>query len=274
MDHLWIDALCINQLNTHERHHQIGQMEKVFSAAQSVYVWLGKMPDFRPIFQSLKRWRNPKYEDMNVARGVDRSSWILEYLYENEYWSRAWVTQELILAQEITVYLDEDTVESTELLHSLRSFYILPTSPGPHTACFYEYPFVQDFLRANGSAVPNGEFGVDINLPVPPKAVVVVRAGREWRNEIGFLDLMRSEQVLQPLTLLPALNTVLVAREPARTDRTTLPYTVESSYRPSDSQPDSLMGEDLIVLLNQSREKQCGVVQDRVYSLLSLCSPR
>ncbi|CAL3970467.1 unnamed protein product [Diplocarpon coronariae] len=33
---LWIDALCINQLDTEERNHQIGQMSMVYSRASKV----------------------------------------------------------------------------------------------------------------------------------------------------------------------------------------------------------------------------------------------
>ena len=38
----WIDALCINQSDTHERMIQVNQMDQVYGKAFNVVVWLGK----------------------------------------------------------------------------------------------------------------------------------------------------------------------------------------------------------------------------------------
>jgi hypothetical protein len=37
----WIDALCINQSDPQEKSHQVGFMGKIYSSAESVFVWLG-----------------------------------------------------------------------------------------------------------------------------------------------------------------------------------------------------------------------------------------
>lgn len=39
--YLWIDALCIDQSNTSERNHQVQQMGRIYSIADTVLVWLG-----------------------------------------------------------------------------------------------------------------------------------------------------------------------------------------------------------------------------------------
>jgi len=39
--HLWIDAICINQQNLQEKTHQVQLMAKIYSSAESVLVWLG-----------------------------------------------------------------------------------------------------------------------------------------------------------------------------------------------------------------------------------------
>lgn len=39
---LWIDAICINQENTHERNHQVGQMKRIYSEALRVVAWIGR----------------------------------------------------------------------------------------------------------------------------------------------------------------------------------------------------------------------------------------
>lgn len=39
---IWIDALCINQRDTNERNHQVGQMGRIYSSATRVIAWLGE----------------------------------------------------------------------------------------------------------------------------------------------------------------------------------------------------------------------------------------
>ncbi|KAK1994346.1 HET domain-containing protein [Colletotrichum falcatum] len=38
---LWVDAVCIDQANTAERGHQVGQMVDIYRAAEQVLIWLG-----------------------------------------------------------------------------------------------------------------------------------------------------------------------------------------------------------------------------------------
>jgi len=39
---LWVDALCINQNNIHERNHQVEQMGEIYRQARRVLAWLGR----------------------------------------------------------------------------------------------------------------------------------------------------------------------------------------------------------------------------------------
>jgi hypothetical protein len=40
--YLWIDAICIDQVNKEEQGSQVQQMGKIFSSAEGVLFWLGK----------------------------------------------------------------------------------------------------------------------------------------------------------------------------------------------------------------------------------------
>ncbi len=42
---LWVDAICINQVDLEERGHQIEFMAEIFSKANRVIVWLGESAD-------------------------------------------------------------------------------------------------------------------------------------------------------------------------------------------------------------------------------------
>ncbi|KAK0624942.1 heterokaryon incompatibility protein-domain-containing protein, partial [Bombardia bombarda] len=38
--YLWIDAICINQLDTQERNRQVARMSHIYKSASSLFIWL------------------------------------------------------------------------------------------------------------------------------------------------------------------------------------------------------------------------------------------
>ncbi|KAH7076932.1 heterokaryon incompatibility protein-domain-containing protein, partial [Paraphoma chrysanthemicola] len=83
---LWIDALSIDQSNMSERNHQVQQMGWIYSNAVHVVSWLGNDPMIAELFRfaavddSRERYNEPSF-------------------HRNEYWRRAWITQEIYLAR-------------------------------------------------------------------------------------------------------------------------------------------------------------------------------
>lgn len=86
----WIDALCIDQINTLEKNHQVAQMGSIFSKAEHVHVWLGMTSDVtlvRRLFEgpsekmSLGTWSSRLRRDM---------AFLERFVFCNEYWTRAW----------------------------------------------------------------------------------------------------------------------------------------------------------------------------------------
>jgi hypothetical protein len=113
---IWIDALCINQNDPSERNSQAGQMGKIYKGAAQVIVWLGKEDAYTAhAIASLQRFKIT-VEDYDR----DPSSGLREYLrcnYKNEelyamlcftgerrWFSRLWVVQEAILAQNLLFF--------------------------------------------------------------------------------------------------------------------------------------------------------------------------
>ena len=48
---LWIDQICINQDDVHERNEQVALMHRIYSKAENVVIWLGEEgPDDRMAF--------------------------------------------------------------------------------------------------------------------------------------------------------------------------------------------------------------------------------
>lgn len=95
-DPLWIDAVCIDQGCTEERGHQVQRMGTIYSKAQEVLVWLG---DHGPLVDTFQDW-------LPLARNQPcpthlRQQW--KSIRLNAYWQRAWIKQEILLAEKVSI---------------------------------------------------------------------------------------------------------------------------------------------------------------------------
>ncbi|KAK3322837.1 heterokaryon incompatibility protein-domain-containing protein [Apodospora peruviana] len=96
---LWIDAVCINQNDVHERNDQVRQMGRIYHQALRVLVWLGP-PDAK-MESTLSALRVPgcleglenQFENFpkEIALGLKR-------ILSQPWWHRIWVIQEHVLA--------------------------------------------------------------------------------------------------------------------------------------------------------------------------------
>ena len=126
---LWLDFLCINQLNTAERNHQVGMMGRIFASAKYVIAWLGPGYDNSELAMRLLRdypdghsksaRSDPQTCESNhqtlrfpfqIQYGQDQAERVLlgtemlaalRSLCQRDYWSRTWVIQEVLLAQDV-----------------------------------------------------------------------------------------------------------------------------------------------------------------------------
>ncbi|KAF2243864.1 HET-domain-containing protein, partial [Trematosphaeria pertusa] len=89
---LWIDAISIDQSNTAERNHQVQLMGQIFGSAGEVIAWLGNEPDIAEF----------------LAQVHENPSQVYDYFYEKfcnaQYWTRAWITQEVALARHVAFW--------------------------------------------------------------------------------------------------------------------------------------------------------------------------
>jgi hypothetical protein len=86
--YLWIDQICIDQSNVLERNHQVGMMSSIYTQCRSVIIWLGRL-----------RTRPRAPIIFNSTRNVEALAAILQH----EYFTRLWIVQEVLLAQDIHV---------------------------------------------------------------------------------------------------------------------------------------------------------------------------
>jgi hypothetical protein len=108
---LWIDALCIDQDNALERNHQVRQMGAIYSNALQVMVWLGNDGRTGSILSGL--WSEP------FSRSLEYEA--IEYLGQNSYWKRAWITQEVSLARTVLLVGKGAAIDTRYLQHSANT---------------------------------------------------------------------------------------------------------------------------------------------------------
>ncbi|KAI1751997.1 heterokaryon incompatibility protein-domain-containing protein, partial [Xylaria castorea] len=126
MLHLWIDAICINQADLDERNQQVGLMNRIYRQARAVVVWLGGEDDptqdamqilcllaekslqGREVFEHIRSsgmniLDESTYRVLGFPR-INMRQWIALYAFLSRSWfTRAWIVQEVCLAQKIVL---------------------------------------------------------------------------------------------------------------------------------------------------------------------------
>lgn len=96
---LWIDAISIDQNSIAERNHQVALMDRIYSRADHVIVWLGLPTDSMITAYPILVDSNLSDHSLmlrNTLKGI------LD-ICENPYWNRAWIVQEFILALSVQI---------------------------------------------------------------------------------------------------------------------------------------------------------------------------
>jgi hypothetical protein len=124
---IWVDALCINQKDITERQSQVRLMGAVYGTAAYVLCWLGPFPDqidaearAKHTVSFLRRFNTGPREHLRAAQqhlhfGEDveettddvalLDSWLgIKEMFDIEYFHRAWIIQEVGLAQHARFY--------------------------------------------------------------------------------------------------------------------------------------------------------------------------
>jgi len=95
---IWIDAVCINQGDLGERSKQVRMMNEIYSRATGVMVMLSdQVPDFRHLQKELTR---PGGYGVPPSRHTIQE---LEELFEDPWFKRTWVLQEVYKKEKITI---------------------------------------------------------------------------------------------------------------------------------------------------------------------------
>lgn len=105
--YLWVDGICINQLNVHELDLQVAMMADIYSNAKNVCVCLGDHRDGSKAafdFITDKLCDLGAFEEM-VAEAQYSDQWIaMAALMNRDWFRRRWVVQEISHARSATVW--------------------------------------------------------------------------------------------------------------------------------------------------------------------------
>jgi hypothetical protein len=104
----WIDQICINQGKDDEKTHQVSQMAEIYSAT-AVEVWLGS--EFEGsnelidliVHESALSTQEPCPKLSVNKQGFSTHIPCLRRLLCLPYWSRLWVTQEIVLGKAVNI---------------------------------------------------------------------------------------------------------------------------------------------------------------------------
>ena len=102
---IWIDALCINQIDKLEKQGQIPHMGVIFEEATDVVSWLhGPALHHGPDPNGPQSLIAALHDEVELVHGHDTVIGNLIRLSEHEYWSRLWIVQEMYLAKRLYIY--------------------------------------------------------------------------------------------------------------------------------------------------------------------------
>lgn len=135
---VWADAVCINQTDMYEKNHQIRMMDKLYTNAKNVAIYLGQPNEYS--HQAIEALRSFIDLDTELAQppwlyvpppGMERC---LEDLLTRPWFQRIWTVQESVLARYTTLFCGQHEVSWRGDYHTLKRivFRIKAAAIAPH----------------------------------------------------------------------------------------------------------------------------------------------
>jgi hypothetical protein len=174
---LWIDAICINQQDVHERGQQVQLMRDIYSNAQRVLFHISRpteLTDFVMDSLEVLRVQSYKYPWANedelhaqwerVQSHFEETTWGtkqrqvagLEHILSQPWFSRVWIMQEVANARDALVYCGSKSIPASIFALSPR---LIPVSkPEPS-----RYQSVLDLMPGSLRKYGRPDYGQDLH---------------------------------------------------------------------------------------------------------------
>jgi hypothetical protein len=128
---LWVDAICINQVDIPERNRQVEIMREIYSN-QEVIVWLGDETDLDCVaFDFIHIFDDEHFRNNGINWDNKEAVWSLHYslikekptlaravwkLLQRPWFHRVWIIQEVAMAKKATLICGKHTVDWSSFL--------------------------------------------------------------------------------------------------------------------------------------------------------------
>ena len=123
--YLWVDALCINQDDGHEKSQQIQRMYLIFNKARQVRIWLGEgSKTSSKAIKFVQKCLNLDDFDHLVKATPTSEHWAaLSTLMRRPWFNRRWIIQEISLARDATLHCGGDSLPWRDFADCVSLFY-------------------------------------------------------------------------------------------------------------------------------------------------------
>ena len=114
---LWVDAICINQIDLSERESQVVLMGRIYASSETTLVWLGEASssteDAIALCTALSTG-NPTGYPFNDSEGhrvlQEEERHCFMDIVRRPWWTRVWVVQEVCLSQKVALVIGSMTM--------------------------------------------------------------------------------------------------------------------------------------------------------------------
>jgi hypothetical protein len=131
---LWVDALCIDQGNNDEKTCQVQLMGSIYAKAANTFIWLGlEADDSTEVFDFIDDYGSG--HDRGLLRSERSIANAMASLCRREYWSRAWIRQEILNSRRKTVLCGPAEANWSDFSH------------------LFNYPDLKDLLRNTDASI-------------------------------------------------------------------------------------------------------------------------
>lgn len=114
---LWVDAICINQLDLDERSQQVKAMHRIYSKSSRLMVWLGDLSSEG----RLLRKHIAYFETTGTSRSPRYKLQHLESIFTHPWFERRWILQEVFQTRKVkqSVLLGDILLDGSEFARAL-----------------------------------------------------------------------------------------------------------------------------------------------------------
>ena len=134
---LWVDTVCISMQDLAERSAQLQHISDIFRSARNVVAWLGEENE-----TSERAMRLLTDSSADTIKGIEKSlaerdftscgsphgAGILDELFSRPLWSRSWIIQEVVCAQQVTLHCGSISIDWDKMCNIAN----LPSYGRPH----------------------------------------------------------------------------------------------------------------------------------------------